>query len=239
MNTPVQLAPNLHQLSLGMVNVFLIEHEDELVLIDTGVPGSEILILDGVRALGRQPQQVRHIIVTHFHPDHAGSLAALKELTGATTYMHPLDARIVREGLWRERAVMPAPGFEEMFAQVVMAPQAFPRTAVVDVEVLPGEVLPIAGGLKVLHAPGHSAGQIALLWSEHGGVLFAADAMGNMRGLHDPILFEDLEAGRGTQRALAALAFEVATFGHGDAIREGASRVIRERWGAPGAVPEA
>ncbi|WP_425387856.1 MBL fold metallo-hydrolase [Deinococcus pimensis] len=221
-----------------MVNVFLLEHDRQLVLIDTGVPGSEARILDAARTLGRQPQDVRHIVVTHFHPDHAGSLAALQDLTGATTYMHPLDARIVREGLWRERVVTPAPGFEEMFARVVVAEQAFPRTAVVDEEVLADDVLPIAGGLKVIHVPGHSAGQIALLWSEHGGVLFAADAAGNMQGLHDPILFEDAEVGRRSQRQLAALNFEVATFGHGDAIRAGAAGVFKRRWGDGAAVPK-
>jgi hypothetical protein len=37
------------------------------------------------------------------------------------------------------------------------------------------DVLPIAGGLSVIHMPGHCAGQVAILWPEYDGVLFAAD----------------------------------------------------------------
>ncbi|GGK34543.1 MBL fold metallo-hydrolase [Deinococcus malanensis] len=231
MNALLRLVPGLHQLSLGIVNVFLLEHDSSLVLIDTGVAGSEDVILNAVRTLGHTPTDVHHIIVTHFHPDHSGSLAALKVVTGARVYMHPLDAVLVQEGRWRERPMTAAPGLEAIFERVVAAPQSFPHTAQVDEHLTPGETLPFAGGLTVVAAPGHSAGQVALWWPKHGGVLFAADAMGNTQGLHDPILFEDLELGRATQRALAALEFEVATFGHGDAIRQGAAQLIRQHWG--------
>ncbi|MFD1734272.1 MBL fold metallo-hydrolase [Deinococcus malanensis] len=90
MNALLRLVPGLHQLSLGIVNVFLLEHDSSLVLIDTGVAGSEDVILNAVRTLGHTPTDVHHIIVTHFHPDHSGSLAALKVVTGARVYMHPL-----------------------------------------------------------------------------------------------------------------------------------------------------
>jgi ribonuclease BN (tRNA processing enzyme) len=50
---------------------------------DAGVPGSAAKIVRAIESLGRTPADIRHIIVTHCHPDHAGSLAAIKRLTTA------------------------------------------------------------------------------------------------------------------------------------------------------------
>jgi glyoxylase-like metal-dependent hydrolase (beta-lactamase superfamily II) len=54
-----------------------------------------------------------------------------------------------------------------------------------------GQVLPVAGGLTVLHIPGHCAGQVCLLWPRHSGVLLAADAAANVLGLGRSVIYED------------------------------------------------
>src|SRR5215207_10195881 len=94
-----QLVPGVYAIPLGPVNAYLIDDSDpspdsgqSLTLIDTGIPGSAEQIMQAVRELGRQPADIRHILVTHCHPDHSGSLAALKAATGADTYMHAEDA---------------------------------------------------------------------------------------------------------------------------------------------------
>ena len=68
----------------GPVNVYILETADGLAVLDTGFPGSAPKILDGIHALGRRPDEVRHILLTHAHPDHMGSAAALKRATGST-----------------------------------------------------------------------------------------------------------------------------------------------------------
>ena len=65
---------------------------------------------------------------------------------------------------------------------------------VIDQPLTPGGILPIAGGFEVIHAPGHCAGQVALLWRP-GRMLFAGDVCINVMGLGDPIGFEGLEEG--------------------------------------------
>ncbi len=92
-----EILPDLHAVSTRGVNAFLVG-ADHLTLIDTGFPGSAPTILAALRDLGRRPEDVKHILVTHCHGDHAGSLAALKEATGAPAYMHAADAALVREG---------------------------------------------------------------------------------------------------------------------------------------------
>ena len=83
--------------------------DDGLVLIDAGTPDDTKAILDVVGELGRRSADVRHILVTHCHADHAGGLAELKKATGAPAYMHPVDAEMVRVGR-ALRPLTPTPG---------------------------------------------------------------------------------------------------------------------------------
>jgi glyoxylase-like metal-dependent hydrolase (beta-lactamase superfamily II) len=100
----------------------------------------------------------------------------------------------------------------------------------IDQPLTAGEILPIAGGIEVIHTPGHCAGQVALLWRP-GRMLFAGDVGTNLMGLGDPLGFESLKEGRASQRKLANLSFDAAGFGHGQPIARDASARFRNKWG--------
>jgi glyoxylase-like metal-dependent hydrolase (beta-lactamase superfamily II) len=224
-----QIAPGLFELSLGVVNVFLLEADDGLALIDAGYPDNADRILSGVAELGRQPGDIRHIIVTHAHPDHIGSLAALQRATGARTYIHPLDAPIARAGTGF-RPITPSPGLVPfVMHRMFMRNPPVLEPAQVDHELADGEVLPIAGGLKAIHTPGHSAGHLVFLWPR-GQLLIAGDACATMFGLNLSIGYEDHQAGHRSLALLSGLDFEIACFGHGRAIQQGAAERFRKRW---------
>ena len=89
------LAEDLHLLP-GLVNIYLFHTQDGLPVLDTGFPGSLNKILGGVAALDKRPGDVRHILLSHAHPDHIGSAAALKRVMGAAVWSHPVDAPIIR-----------------------------------------------------------------------------------------------------------------------------------------------
>ena len=175
-----QISSDVYEVALDHVNAWLIDR-DGLTLVDTGVPGSADKILAAVRELGRQPSDVRHILITHAHVDHIGSLAALKQATGAKVYAHPLDAPIIRSGTGF-RPLTPAPGLIVGIMFRLFIKQPFPPVAgsSVDVEINDCDELPIGGGLTVVHIPGHCKGQVAFLRAQHGGLLFAADACANI-----------------------------------------------------------
>src|SRR5208337_2592310 len=163
-----EVVPGLWQVPLGYVNAFLFDTGDGLVLIDTGIPGSSPKILEAVRAIGREPAAIRHILVTYCHSDHAGSAAEMKRLTGAPATMHPTDAEMVRTGK-AKRPLTQTPGLLNAFICrffVGSAPTAI-EPAEIEHEVQDGAMLP--GGLRAVHVPGHCAGQLAFLWPEHGG----------------------------------------------------------------------
>jgi glyoxylase-like metal-dependent hydrolase (beta-lactamase superfamily II) len=85
-----QILPSLYRVPLKAVNAFVIDlGDDGLVLIDAGTPDDTKAILDVVGELGRRSADVRHILVTHCHADHAGGLAELKKATGAPAYYAP------------------------------------------------------------------------------------------------------------------------------------------------------
>jgi glyoxylase-like metal-dependent hydrolase (beta-lactamase superfamily II) len=88
----------VHVVPMGKANAFLIEGDDGLTLIDAGYPGKEAAVFGAIRGLGRSPDQLKHLIFTHGHPDHIGSAAAIVRETGARTYMHPLDIPMAESG---------------------------------------------------------------------------------------------------------------------------------------------
>ena len=90
----MQLTSNIHLLQINFeipiapdkriarfVNVIIILG-DKITLIDTGVKGSETKIAGYLKSVGRDLSEIERIILSHSHPDHIGSAARLKELTG-------------------------------------------------------------------------------------------------------------------------------------------------------------
>ena len=91
-----QVIKGVYIVPMGFANAFLIEGDNELALIDAGYPHKEAAVFEAIRGLGRSPDQLKHLVFTHAHPDHIGSAAAIVRGTGARTYMHPLDIRSPR-----------------------------------------------------------------------------------------------------------------------------------------------
>lgn len=228
MAAATEVAPGLWRVRLGFVSAYLVDVGDGLVLIDTGTAGSGRRIVEAVQSIGREPGEIRQILVTHCHGDHAGGLAEMKRLTGAPAAMHPLDAAMVREG-HSMRPLRTAPGLLNAIVGgllVNFAPRTIER-AEVEQEIQDGETVL---GLRAIHAPGHCAGQLVFLRPEHGGALIAADAAANVRRLALSPVYEDVAEGRRTLSKLSALPFQVACFGHGRPILSGASERFAREW---------
>ena len=227
-----EVVAGLYQLSYQGINAFLIDDGDQsLTLIDTGYPKHAEAIGDDIRSLGRDPEHLTHILITHAHPDHLGSAKHFSR--GQTPVsIHPGDAEIARAGIIHQ-TMKPGPGLMNkiLFRMLIKEepyefPAFEPETTLVD-----GAVLDIAGGLEVIHTPGHTAGHVCLLWKRDGGLLFVGDAAGNMMGLNYMLGYNDLEEGKRSLRKLAGLGFEAAVFGHGKPILENAANRFAAKFG--------
>ena len=227
--TAKQVINGVHVVPMGMANAFLIEGDDGLTLIDSGYPGREAAVFGAIRGLGSSPDQLKHLIFTHGHPDHIGSAAAIVRETGARTYMHPLGIPVAESG-GPFRSLTAALGLSRrMMCKLFFHPNERLEPVAIDQPLTVGEMLPIAGGIEVIHTPGHSAGHVSLLWRP-GRMLFVGDVYMNLMGLGDPIGFENLEERRASQRKLASLSFDAAGFGHGVPIGRDASTYFRNEW---------
>ncbi|ANP53193.1 glyoxylase-like metal-dependent hydrolase (beta-lactamase superfamily II) [Streptomyces griseochromogenes] len=234
----IELLPRLHLLRFPVGQAYLWRDDEELTLIDAGAVGSGRTIADAITALGRAPGDVRRIVLTHFHEDHAGGAGEFAALSGAEVLAHRLDAPFVRG----ERPG-PPPRFEEwelpVHAEVSRwLPEGEPVVPPSVTPVSDGEVLGFGGGARVVHVPGHTDGSIAVLVPDE-GVLFTGDTvaaspvdatvMPGVFNLDRRQLLDSLDR-------LASLDAEVACFGHGDPVLVRASAALRRATDNPTAT---
>jgi glyoxylase-like metal-dependent hydrolase (beta-lactamase superfamily II) len=132
--------------------------------VDAGFSDKASVVFDAIRQLGRATRDLRHLIFTHGHPDYIGGAAAIVRETGATTYMQVLDALFPETG-GPFRPMNLAPGLLPRTAYpFVWRPQERMEPVRIDRHMADGDTLPIAGGMHVVHIPGHCEGQVAFLW---------------------------------------------------------------------------
>lgn len=226
----MEIVPAVHAIDgLGIGRAYLYLEADRLTLIDTGLAGSTDKILAEVERIGRRPEDLRQVLITHHHGDHIGSLAQLQERTQAQTLVHRLDAPIVR-------GEVPPPGPTATGVWRLLTPllglgMRTPPPARVDRELEDGAEVDVDGGARVLHVPGHTAGSIAL-YVPGRKLLFSGDAAVNAPGLGPPSgpfgLFNENRADAAHSfRKLAQLDFDVACFGHGKPLDKDAALAFR------------
>jgi hypothetical protein len=150
-------------------------------LIDTGVVSSQQLIFDYIKQIGRKPEEISTIILTHSHPDHIGSAKSIKELTGCKVLAHRGEKDWI-EDVDKQFAERPVPGFYSLVGGSVTVDKTLEEGDNIDL----GDNLK----LKVLHTPGHSKGSISL-YVEPDHALVAGDVIpvpGDMPIYDDPLV---------------------------------------------------
>jgi hydroxyacylglutathione hydrolase len=79
-------------LPFGMVNAHLLIGDGGCILVDAGLPGTESKVEQVLKKHGYTFTDIKLIVVTHAHVDHAGNAATLRELTKAPIVAHVEDA---------------------------------------------------------------------------------------------------------------------------------------------------
>ncbi len=207
---PQAYAPGLYGL-LGAVNVFVVDGgESGVTIVDAGLPGSTKRILKLVEALGRTPHDVRHILITHTDFDHIGGLKALVKATGAAVYASAGSVGYIRRRGNPVHIKPPMSLLTTTLSYLFRAPVEAGQV------VEDGQVLPLAGGIRVIRTPGHTSEHTAYFW-ERERVLFAGDLLNMQHGLSLSPLRITLDVAQIKHSAQAALALDPAVIcvGHG------------------------
>jgi len=149
---PIHLFGNTYYVGTRGLASVLIASPDGHVLIDGGLPDTAPLILQNVRALGFRASDIRIILNSHEHYDHAGGIAALQQVTGARVLASPDAAPVLGGG---------EPGPNDPQHAI-----ALPMPAAANVEVVqPGDVVPLGSLSLTMHPTGgHTPGGTSWTW---------------------------------------------------------------------------
>ncbi|GAB3207981.1 MBL fold metallo-hydrolase [Marinactinospora thermotolerans] len=171
---------------LGYTLVYLLEAPGGPVLVDAGWHHEESwrALTTGLERAGTSVAEVRGVVVTHFHPDHAGLAGRVREASGAWIAMHHADAAVIRRLRTRheaqrweeERARLRRAGASEDEARAATDPALrVDPPAQPDRELSDGDLVDLPKRtLRTVWTPGHSPGHVCL-HLEESGRLFTGD----------------------------------------------------------------
>jgi glyoxylase-like metal-dependent hydrolase (beta-lactamase superfamily II) len=225
----IEVAPNVWRIPAApfdFVNIYaFVDDDGQVTVVDTGTKSASKRTLAGLATMGRSIDDVTRIVLTHAHGDHAGNAARMAELTGAPVSIHEVDAPYARDGIAPPRD--PTTGGGRLMNRLGRRGNGFPAVIVAE-EFTDGQILPISGGLRVVHTPGHTMGHVSLL-HESTQVLVTGDSIWNLRkmGWGIKAFCQDLKLNQKTAHVLGELDYRVAAFTHGPHISDRARQRVR------------
>lgn len=228
----IELLPRLHFIRLPVGHAYLWRDPDGLTLVDAGLPGSARALAAAIRDAGHRPEDVRRLVLTHFHPDHIGAAADVAAWGDVQVLAHHADAPFIRAagaGPAPDLADWERPIYEQvtrpLAGQAPAPPLVAPR---IDRELTDGDEPGFGDGAVTVAVPGHTPGSIAVYLPRH-GVLFTGDAaarredgtvIGGLFNVDRPQAAESL-------RRLATLDVTIACFGHGEPVTSNATAALQ------------
>jgi glyoxylase-like metal-dependent hydrolase (beta-lactamase superfamily II) len=224
----VLLAPGVIRIpTLGdFINSFaFLEADGSVTLVDCGIDRAPARIVAALAAIGRHPTDVQRIVLTHAHTDHAGGAADMVSRADvAGVAAHREDVAYLEQGV-----AAPVDSTSPMARMFDRLPAGGFAPVTVTQVLEDHDLLDVAGGLRVVHTPGHTPGHVSLLHARS-GVLITGDCMFNPLGRTTwPFAFVCTPPAQNRVSAglLADLEYDVAAFTHGPEIRDHARERIR------------
>ena len=191
------------RVNMGFVSAYILYREGEAALVDTGQSGAEGDIEAALQTIGLYWGAVTSVIVTHRHPDHAGSVVAVA-------------------GLAPNSSIYAGAGDIDAIGPIESAGGTREPIAVGDDDSV--------FGLDIIETPGHTVGHISVL-DAAAGILVTGDAMNTNGGTlnsasADPQFTRDPAQADESVRKLAGFDYDVILVGHGGPITEGGAEAV-------------
>jgi glyoxylase-like metal-dependent hydrolase (beta-lactamase superfamily II) len=246
-NITLGVAAGVHRVADSFTNWYLIEADDGLTIVDCGVPASWTSLHEALRALGRTPDEVGAVVLTHAHFDHVGFAERARRELQVPVYVHTNDVPLTMHP-WRYDHERARSGYFATQPKALPIVAAFLRNRAFWPPPI-GEVtryendagaLPVPGQPRVVPTPGHTLGHCALHLPDRDTVL-TGDAIVTLdpyTGRTGPRLVAraatvDSERNRASLDALASTGARVVLTGHGEPWTGGADAAVAMALAAP------
>ena len=229
------VAPGIHRVEDGYVNFFLVEEGPSVTVVDTGHPRSWGPFQEALEGIGRRPQDVEAVVLTHCHFDHMGFADRAHRELGVPLWTHPEEIDVARHP-WRydhERSRLPYLR-NRAFARALTSMTASGALWVKGTDEVrtfpaPDGQLDVPGRPRPIFTPGHTHGHCSLHFPDRGAVI-TGDAMvtfdvytgGTGPRIVAGAATADSERALSSLEAIAATGAETLLPGHGDMWRDGA-----------------
>jgi len=226
--------------SMTVINPVLIRDNDTALLVDAGYPGQFPLIRVAIKQAGVPYAALNKVVITHHDLDHIGSLADIRRefYDHVEVLAHAEEVPYIQGDLsplkqTPERIALREAQFNALPEELKPRMKGFlspPPPAVVDRTLADGEELPYAGGIVVIHTPGHSPGHLCL-YHKRSKSLISGDALNVSDSLlvgPNPAYTPDLTTALDSLKKLASYDIEAVICYHGGVYRGDANRRIAE-----------
>jgi glyoxylase-like metal-dependent hydrolase (beta-lactamase superfamily II) len=236
----MKLGPSLHRIGNDIVAAYLVEDSGGVTVIDAGLSGHWRDLLRELKQMGRRPEEIRGIILTHGDTDHLGFAERLRTQYNVPIYMHEADAARAKgeektKGSFGAFKLLPI----VQFFAYALSKGGFRTRYVTDVHtVKDGDELALPGHPRIIGLPGHSAGSIAI-FSPDADAVFVGDALTTrsvLTGAKGPApapFTEDPELALVSLRRLAEIPATFVLPGHGTPWHGGVTAALEKISQAP------
>ncbi len=171
----MEIAPNVHWIDAGFVNMYLFADEDGWTLVDTGRPRDPHLVFATLEKLGQKPKDLKRILITHADYDHTGGLAAIQKKSEATVFASLATKPYLLSG----KSPNHLPALMQTIVNTFFKFDPIPEDVIQPIS--DGDVLAYLGGIQVMQTRGHTLDHHAF-YNPATGVLFAGDALNTKNG---------------------------------------------------------
>ncbi len=202
----MKVTEKVHALESTKGNYSYLVLDNEITIIDTGLPRQGKAILSELESLNIDLENIKNIMITHHDIDHIGNVALLEKATGAKVWASPEDIPFI----YGEK---PRPGIKRLFSMIMKAKtpakiNPYPENGILD-------------NMKIIPSPGHTPGHVCIFFED---VLFAGDLvrtspekikpLASFMNWNDPVL-------RKSQEEIGKLPFKWICPAHGIPIERG------------------
>jgi glyoxylase-like metal-dependent hydrolase (beta-lactamase superfamily II) len=158
------MSVDIFHIKLGLNSCYLIRGKT-VIMIDGGMPNRLNTFKKNLLRLNIHPEEIKLIVLTHSHFDHAGSAKDIRDLTGAKIVIHELEKKFVEErGMIIPKGVNLTGKITQPLLFPIFKKLPFPKFKA-DIFFTDKEIPLYEYGIegKIIHTPGHTPGSLSVL----------------------------------------------------------------------------